>query len=739
MKITQILPALCLLLVVSGQSLAQFYGGNEDVNTVAESPYFIVNSEEGEVDHLPLKSNSAAVKIVGSLADVTVTQSFTNDGESPIEAVYIFPAATTSAVYSVTMTIGDRVVKAKIKEKQQAKREYERAKSEGKSASLLEQQKANVFTMNVANILPGDLIEVELKYTELLKREDGTYEFVYPMNIGTRYTGPDNVSSEINSDELQQPPSVTSGDPFSSTISVDTVSNTAIYDISSPSHAINQTDIAYDRARIELGDNDSVANRDFVLRYKVGEDVIKSGVLLEQSDEENFFLVQLDAPKRTPANYIPLREYIFVIDVSGSMSGYPLSVSKGLVSNLLSSLSEEERFNILFFAGNSSVLSKSSLPATKKNISAAKKMLSRARGGGGTELLAAIEKVQKNAVPEGYSRSVVVVTDGYVSLEPQAYKLISDDLNQASYFSLGIGNSVNRQLVETIARAGFGESYIALNEQEGEELGQKLIDLIRNPVLTDISLEFLGFDATEMQPKGIPDLYAQKPLLISGKWRGEASGKIKISGKTGVGNWSKELDLKDATVLNNSESLKYVWARRRLSALNDYYSLGRDDETKETIIETSLQYNLLSKFTSFLAVDEVVRTYEEVKQVNQPQASTYSSSQTMSGEPNSIDVTLLSKTPNISEPRSSLIVGDVKFQLVGDAWVDIRHDASVEVLEVDRNSEQYQKLLLEFSWLSDLPESRDCFVRFGKYTVRITSDVDEPLPFDSLFRMLSQS
>lgn len=741
MKIIQLLSVtgFFLLFVALPQSFAQSFGVEDDASVFAESPYFIVNTEEEGSDHLPLMSNSAAVKIVGSLADVTVTQSFKNDGEYPIEAVYVFPAATTSAVYSVTMTIGNRVVKAKIKEKQQAKREYERAKSEGKSASLLEQQRANVFTMNVANILPGDLIEVELKYTELLKREDGVYEFVYPMSIGSRYTGPDSATLDASS-ELQQPPTFTNGDPFSTTISLDIVSNTAIYDISSPSHVINQSLIAYDRVQIELGDNDSVANRDFVLRYKVGEDAIKGGVFLEPSEEENFFLVQLDAPKRVPANYIPLREYIFVVDVSGSMTGYPLSVSKKIVTNLLSSLSNEERFNILFFAGSSSVLSESSLLATEENILAAQKMLSRVGAGGGTQLLAAIETVQENDVPAGYSRSVVVVTDGYVTLEPQAYKLITDDLNQASYFSLGIGNNVNRKLVETIANAGFGESFIALNEKDGLELGQKLIDLIRNPVLTDISLEFLGFDAIELQPKLIPDLYAQKPLLISGKWRGNATGKIRISGKTGVGSWSKELDLADATVLNNSESLKYVWARRKLSALNDYYSLfrGGDEDTKATIIETSLQYNLLSKFTSFLAIDEVVRTYTESKLVKQPQASGYSSSQTMSSELNSIDIAVLSKTPKIAEPRSSLTVGDIDFQLVGSAWVDVRHNASIDVLEVDRNSEQYQKLLLEFAWLSDLPVSRDCFVRFGKYTIRITSEVDEPLPFDSLLRMLSQ-
>ena len=736
MKIIQFLSVIVFFLPFVAS--AQPFSFDDDESVLAETPYFIVNGAE-EADHLPLLSNSAAVKIVGTLADVTVTQKFKNDGIKPIEAIYIFPAATTSAVYSVTMTIGNRVVKAKIKEKEQAKREYERAKTEGKSASLLEQQRANVFKMSVANILPGDLIEVELKYTELLKREDGIFEFVYPMSIGNRYIGSDNSSTlETSNSELEQPPSVTNGDPFESTIQLDIVSNTSVYDINSPSHDINQSIVAYDRVRIELGDNDSVANRDFVLRYKVGEDTIKSSVLLESSEEENFFLIQLDAPKRIEASYIPPREYIFVVDVSGSMSGFPLSVSKSLVTNLLSSLSEEERFNILFFAGSSSVLSKTSLQATEKNISAAKKMLSRVDSRGGTELLPAIKNVQKNAVPDGYSRSVVVVTDGYVSVEAETYKLISENLNQASYFSLGIGNSVNRELVETIAKAGFGESYIALNKKEGLALGEKLIDLIRNPVLTDIDIEFIGFDAGELQPEFIPDLYAQKPLLISGKWRGDAIGQIRISGKTGAGNWSKDLNLADATVLNDSESLKYVWARRKLSTLNDYYSLDRDDDTKASIIETSLQYNLLSQFTSFLAIDEIVRTYEESKPVTQPQASSYSSSQTMSSELDSIDIALLSKTPNIAEPHSSLTISDVEFELVGDAWVDVRHNASVEVLEVNRDSEQYLKLLQEFSWLSALPVSRDCFVRFGKYTIRITSSTTKTLPFDSLLRMLSQ-
>jgi len=744
MKIIKPLSILSLLLLtlISAHSYAQFFGlgssASDDESITAESPYFIVNSQNDErVDHLPLLSNIADVSIVGALADVTITQRFKNDGDSPIEAIYVFPASTTSAVYSVTMRIEDRVIKAKIKEKQQAKREYERAKSEGKSASLLEQQRPNIFTMNVANILPGDLIEVELKYTELLTREDGIYEFVYPMNIGNHYTGPDGSTTSTSS-EVQQPTTASSGEPFTSTISLDIISNTAIYDINSPSHAINQNLVAYDRVQIELGDNDSVADRDFVLRYKVGEDSIKGGVMLEPSEEENFFLLQLDAPKRVPSNLIPLREYIFVVDISGSMSGYPLTVSKELVTNLLSSLSEEERFNILFFAGGSSALSDSSLPATKENIQAAKNMLSKINAGGGTQLLNAIKTVQKNPPPEGYSRSVVVVTDGYVFVGPQAYKLITENQDQASYFALGIGNSVDRDLVETIARAGSGESYIALNKKQGTKLGKKLIDLIRNPVLTDIKIEFQEFDAIELQPTLVPDLYAQKPLLISGKWRGDSTGRIKVSGKTGVGNWSQEFDLANATILKNSESLKYVWARQKLSALNDYYSLSSEEKTKAKIIETSLKYNLLSQFTSFLAIDEVVRTYQESKQVNQPQAAPYSSSQTMqlSSVLRSIKVPLDAETPAEIEPSASLKIGEIEFELVGDTWVDTRHNASIDVLEVDRNSQQFQKLLEEFSWLSELPVNQDCFVRFGKYTLRITSEVDNPLPVERLITLL---
>jgi Ca-activated chloride channel family protein len=357
------------------------------------SPYFFVKSDDPSVDQLPLKSTSADVKVVGVIADVVVTQVYKNEGKKPLEAIYIFPASTRAAVYGMKMAIGKRTIVAKIQESKEARRQYEQAKQQGKSASLLEQKRPNVFQMNVANILPGDVIQVELKYTESLVPTDGIYEFVYPTVVGPRYS---NQSAETAppSQMWVENPYLHQGE--SPTYTFDITANLAaglpIQNVTCTSH---QVDILYEgpsRATIKLDPKEkSAGNRDFILKYQLAGGKVQSGLLLFEGEKEKFFLLMLQPPKRVNVNQIPPREYIFIVDVSGSMYGFPLDISKKLLKDLIGNLRPIDRFNVLLFAGGSSLMSEHSLPATSDNIAHAITLIDRQRGGGRTELLPALK------------------------------------------------------------------------------------------------------------------------------------------------------------------------------------------------------------------------------------------------------------------------------------------------------------------------------------------------------------
>jgi len=402
------------------------------------SPYFLVKSRDPEVDHLPLKSTWAEVNISGVIADVKVIQVYKNEGNKPLEAIYVFPASTRAAVYGMKMTIGERTITAKIREREQARREYEQAKQAGKSASLLEQHRPNVFQMNVANILPGDLIKVELKYTELLVPTDAVYEFVYPTVVGPRYVN-EPADDYGPSDAWTANPYLHQGESptYTFNISVDIAAGLPIQDITSPSHkiGIDYKGPAFAKANLEQSEEHG-GNRDFILKYRLAGGKIETGLLLFEGKKENFFLLMLQPPKKVVESQIPPREYIFIVDVSGSMHGFPLNISKKLLKDLISKLRPTDRFNVLLFAGGSHLMSERSLPATPDNIMRAINTIERQRGGGGTRLLPALKRALSLPKTEGCSRSVVIATDGYVSVEEEAFDLIRNNLGQANMFSI---------------------------------------------------------------------------------------------------------------------------------------------------------------------------------------------------------------------------------------------------------------------------------------------------------------
>jgi Ca-activated chloride channel family protein len=570
---------------------------------------------------MPLKATRAEVRIAGVIADVVVTQIYRNQGRKPLEAIYVFPASTRAAVYGMRMTIGERTVEAQIQKREEARQAYEKARQEGKGASLLEQQRPNVFQMNVANIMPGDEIKTELRYTELLKPTDGVYELVYPTVVGPRYSNQP-AAGAPTSEEWSKNPYLHQGEapPYTFDLRVDLTAGLPIQEMICLSHKVNIDYLDKTRARLQLDASERFGgNRDFILKYRLSGNSIEAGLLLYEGIEENFFLMMMQPPKRVTEAEIPQREYVFIVDVSGSMHGYPLEISKKLLKDLIGALRPTDAFNVLLFSGSSELLAEKSLPASPENIRRALDVIERQRGGGGTELLPALQRALNLPRGENVSRSFVIATDGYVTVEPEAFELIREHLGDANFFTFGIGSSVNRHLIEGLARVGAGEPFVVAGADEAPAKAERLRQYIQSPVLTKVRVNFSGFEAYDVEPPKVPDLFAERPILLHGKWKGKAAGTIKVTGRSGNRDFGETLKVTDYRPFPENSALRYLWARSRIGQLSDYNRVRADDGRMQQITELGQKYNLLTAYTSFVAIDsEVRREGGDVTTVKQP-------------------------------------------------------------------------------------------------------------------------
>ncbi len=790
-KRTIVLCSMVLSLLGSSVSDVSAQEAEDADKTLA--PYFFVKSDDPSVDALPLKSTSAQVDIAGVIADVKVKQVYKNEGQKPLEAIYIFPGSTRAAVYGMKMTIGERTIVARIEKREEARQQYEQAKQEGKSASLLEQQRPNVFQMNVANIMPGDEIVVELSYTELLVPTDGEYEFVYPTVVGPRYSDQPEATASA-SEKWVKNPYLHEGEapPYTFDIAVDLSTGLPIQQAASPSHKVN---INYDGksfATVKLDDSEeSGGNRDFILKYQLAGGQIESGLLLYEGKEENFFLMMVQPPKRIKPADIPPREYIFIVDVSGSMNGFPLDISKKLLKDLIGKLKPDEKFNVLLFASSSAVLSKKgSLPATQKNIKKAIRFLDKQRGGGGTQILPALKRALALPRAKGMSRSLVIATDGYVTVEAQTFDLIRNKLGDANMFSFGIGRSVNRFIIEGMARMGMGEPFVITSPEDAPAQAEKFRQYIQSPVLTDVDLDIRGFDAYAIEPPSIPDVLAERPVIVFGKWRGKAKGTLTLNGFTGGRRYTQSFDVSQVASREENSALRYLWARHRIQILGDYNLLRPDDERVEVITDLGLQYNLLTQYTSFVAIDSEVRNKEgDAATVNQPlplpdgvsdyavgqssknlrklaapKAEFRSFTRGRASEPESTiqgpasggrliasgeekadgDVAparepLPSPEPTITgkDEAGAKRVGAKTFQLKDGVWIDTEHSQAKKVIKIKPGSQAYKDLL------SAMPRLKPYFklgthviVNIGDYSIEIADDGQAELTEEKLKQLI---
>lgn len=565
-------------------------------NDVTECPYFNVFSSDTNGVSFALISTNVEATISGVIANVIVEQTYLNEGDSTLDATYVFPMSSKAAIYGMQMIIDDRTLVAEIRRKAEAQEIFENANEEGLTAALLEQNRPNVFQMSIANIASGDSIKVRMVYTELLVPNSGVYQFVFPNIVGPRYT--------------------TNGEPWVYQTIVDSLSTTET------SLDINLKIIAgmplsaeclSHNATFSYAENVAVTSietnpgADFIVDFTLDGNQIETGLLLYEGETENFFLSIIQPPKPQVPVEIPKREYIFIMDVSGSMNGYPLDISKELISNVLNNLNVNDKFNILFFAGGSSILSPNSLFATNENIELALEMIQNTSGGGGTDLLPAMQIALDMQFSDDYAKTFVILTDGYVSVEKETFDLIRENLDDANFFSFGIGNAVNRYIIEGIAYVGEGEPFVVTSQSEAQETADMFKEYIERPVLRNINVSFEGIESYDIEPLTIPDIFAERPIIIYGKYNSPAEGSITVSGDYGNEVYSNTLHFADYES-NNEENiaLKYLWARKKIRLMSDYGIASNENDTisiDEEITQLGLNYSLITEFTSFVVVD----------------------------------------------------------------------------------------------------------------------------------------
>jgi Ca-activated chloride channel family protein len=557
----------------------------------------------------PLKHTDVKVEISGFISRVVVTQQFENPFKQKIEAVYTFPLSQNAAVDDMTMIVGERTVRGRILPRDEARAVYEAARSRGQVASLLDQQRPNIFTQSVANILPGEQVKITISYVETLNYVNGAYEFVFPMVVGPRYI-PRSVEDAARITTRRLPPGTRSGHDISIDVTLD--AGLIIDDLSSKTRVVDIQRPDPHSARLRLKENSTIPNKDFILRYDVATQAIQDAVLTHRSETGGFFTMILQPPERVTAADLTPKELVFVLDTSGSMQGFPIEKAKETMKLALDSLNPSDTFNLITFAGDTNILFPEPVPATGANLRKAQAFLSSRNGDGGTEMMQAVAAALKPSDDQTHVRIVCFMTDGYVGNENEIIAEVYNHPN-ARVFAFGIGNSVNRYLLDKIAEAGRGEvEYVGLND-DGSAAARRFHERVRNPLLTDISIDWNGLQVADVYPQRLPDLFSVKPVVVIGRYVGPGRATIRLKGKLAGSDFLREIPVEFPETMASHDVLAQLWARARVDDLTRHDLQSQQTgvtstELKDTITQLGIEYRLLTQFTSFVAVEEMVVT-----------------------------------------------------------------------------------------------------------------------------------
>jgi Ca-activated chloride channel homolog len=573
----------------------------------------------------PLEHTSVKAEISGFVSQVTVTQVFHNPRKDKIETVYTFPLPGDAAVNDMVMRVGDRVVRGEIKKREEARQVYERARDRGQVASLLDQERPNIFTQSVANIMPGQKVEITITYVEMLPYEDGAFKFVFPMVVGPRFI-PGNPTGKQGTGWAADTPAVPDASRITPPVTPEgtraghdidlTVSINAgmpILSMESKLHEIEVTHNHKNKADIALKNKKEIPNRDFVLTYLVAGDDVRSGFLAHKEGDTGYVALILIPPKRVKPEQVAPKEMIFVIDRSGSQHGKPLQKAQETMKYVLDHMNPDDTFNVIDFGSTANMLFSEPKKNTPEYREKARRHIDSLDARGGTWMAPAVELACKTPPPANRLRIVTFMTDGYVGNDFEIISLVERLRGKSRWFPFGAGNSVNRFLLDNMARAGGGEvDYVLLNSS-GEEVAKKFYRRISTPVLTDISTSFADMALEQVYPEAAADLWDRKPIIFKARYSRAGKGKVTIKGFCGGKPYEQHLEVTLPEKEAANGSLGSLWARARVDHLmaQDLMGVQRGSmkpALQEEIVQVALAHRIMTQFTSFVAVEETTIT-----------------------------------------------------------------------------------------------------------------------------------
>ena len=572
----------------------------------------LFRGDDGRTRRAPNQSTEVEITVQGLLAGTVVKQRFVNPGDDWVEGIYVFPLPTDTAVHAMRLQVGDRIIEGRVKEKAEAKRTYEKAKRQGKKASLVEQERPNIFTTSVANIGPGEEVSVEIAYQEVLEYDSGRFELRFPMVVGPRFIPGRRVEPEsggsgwaFDTDEVADASRVTppvvhpsEGSVNLVTLRVKVDAGMKLASVDCPSH-----DVRIERRRRSFGVVlDRVpADRDFVLQWRPqrGKQP-RAAVFTEARDGFIYVLAMIVPPADDAVDGVRLpRETIFVIDTSGSMGGASIQQARQALESAMDRLRPDDWFNVIEFNSTTRRLYRESRQAFPANLDEARSWVRGLQAGGGTQMLPALMAALADPVDHTPLRQVVFITDGCVGNEDGLFRAITANLGRSRLFTVGIGSAPNAHFMERAAGFGRGSStFIGRPSEVAFRVGE-LFAKIENPVLADVELAWPD-PAAEVWPERIPDLYVGEPLVVVARL-GTSHGDLRASGVLDGGSWATTVGLEAGA---ERAGINRLWARRKIASLMDRRAAGTPEvEVRDAVLAVALEHGILSRYTSLVAVD----------------------------------------------------------------------------------------------------------------------------------------
>ena len=563
----------------------------------------------------PLLSTDVTFRVSGLLARARVVQTFHNASADWVEGAYVFPLPENAAVDRLQLRVGERLIEGEVRERGAARRTYEQARANGQRTALMDQERPNIFTTRVANIGPRELVAVEFEYQQTLRYDNGRYSLRFPMVVGPRYipgnlrvSGTEQLGWSPNTDQVPDAARITppvlrteAGPVNSVTIRVELDAGVPIAHVASPYHRVDVRHVSESRRQVELADGAVPANRDFELTWAPqGTHAPQVAWFTEQKEGRHYGLLMVLPPAAAPGARLA-REVVFVLDTSGSMAGASIRQAKDALEMALARLAPGDRFNVIEFNSSAQMLFADAQPVNPRNVRRAIDWVRSLQARGGTEMASALRLALDGSDGAGRVRQVVFLTDGAVGNEDALFRLIRERLGDTRLFTIGIGSAPNSHFMTKAAELGRGTfTYIGRIEEVQGKMAE-LFAKLESPVMKSLEVHWPEGVRAQAWPARIPDLYAGEPVVIAAALD-RLEGEVRVSGSRDNRAWEARVPL---ALNGGGAGMGSLWARGKVQSLIDSLREGaREEEVRTQVIELATAHRLVTKYTSFVAVDK---------------------------------------------------------------------------------------------------------------------------------------